>query len=615
MKRFFLVLPIFVYSSLFGQKSIVINNDFNSDKSVYILTSKWYDGTEMSDAKTDNIIYKKINGKYYKKAYSIESVPQLFGAKGDAKYNTKGDINQLLSGTDDTEALSKFLNSRNNTKNSKNKLGGSSLYLPSAVYKTRGTYLINDSSTSLYGDGIGSTILHTIKDDKNKDLPFFTFKRSNIGSTFNDLLTGGGLEKMSLRTNNSSIRNYAINLVFTEYMTFRDLNIEGFGKSAVKGGLWEGYFDNIKIAGCGALQVADKDGNPVVGLIDISNDDIARPDGSNNTMINKLTFSSNFGTLLKLTSNIAQSVNFNIFGIYAETYFEDAGNVDELPLLYIANSTGNSIIGGFFTINSTKVQRNASVIKMNDISEMKLSDLTITFNPIDGFLKRPVRRLRNIADLKSPNSKLSFTNVIINDQVDGIGYGLPSVPPLIEGIGMCNLQNTRFYVLGESSGGTRRLTNIVDRRLKSNGSIEVIPTDKNGEIPSLRKRIDFHEGSMILYSEQLPSTYDTWQKGDKILKTSSATASEKGWICTQAGTSGILKGVKGTAEKKSKTLKVNTISAFLVGDWISISGLDGYNRIAAIENGNLILEQDISKSFQNADIQFYNPKWEILNCK
>lgn len=215
-------------------------------------------------------------------------------------------------------------------------------------------------------------------------------------------------------------------------MTFPDLNIEGFGKSAISDSFWEIYCNNIKLAGCGALQEAEKSGKPLSNVIDISNNDSPRKNISYNTIINKLTFSSCFGTFLKLAATTAQSSNFNINGIYAETYFGDGGRVDELPLVYFADAIGNSIKEDFITINSTGVSHSGSVFEMNSILELKLSNLTINFNPIsNNFETLPTRRLKNIAQLSSINSKFFLNTLTINNQAIGIGYESNSAPPLI----------------------------------------------------------------------------------------------------------------------------------------------------------------------------------------
>lgn len=607
-----LFLLLFVFYLTEGQVVTLVDEKtkeiFNFKEVIH-----FFDGSIMNDTKIDDVIYKKINGKYYKRIWGDEITPVMYGVKGDAYYKNYGDLQSLYSGTDDTQAISEFINSRKQNKINKNHLGGSFLYIPHSIYKVMGNYIIDDHYTIISGDGQGATIIHALNKNKDKDKPLFIFRKSIKGNSWDDLLTGGGLQRITLKTDNSSIRNIAVGLDFVEYMTFRDLYIEGFGKSAIKGTFWECYFDNLKLTGCGSQQTLDENGEPLFGIVDTSNDNPARSNLSNNTLFNKLTFSSCFGTLLRLTSNFAQSVNMNINGIYAETYFQDSGIVDELPLVFVKNSIGNTINGGFITINSTGNLRSASVIKMNGISELKLSSLSISFNPINGYLVRPIRRLKNIVELKSINSKLYLTDVTFSDQVDAVGYGLESVPPLIQGIGICNLNNVVFNILDYNSGGTRRFTNLVDRRLKSNGTLLVIPYDKNGEIPSLRKNIRLNNGKLILSSDILPNSIETWEIGDKIEYTNTREG-RVGKVCISPGTTGTLKNIIGNIKKGTNILEVNSSKDFLVGDWIEIFGSKGYNRIEKITKNRLFLEQKHIVNSTNSSISFHSPLWKEIYC-
>ena len=143
-------------------------------------------------------------------------------------------------------------------------------------------------------------------------------------------------------------------------MNFEDIIIHGFGKSAFKGSFWEGYFNNVKLEAVGSLQEADSNGIPITGVIDTdSGSNNQYRDASNNTLFNKLTFSGCGGTHLKLVSFKNTTVNFNINGIYTETYFEDLGKSDNLPLIYMNKARNCTITNGFFTINPTGVTRDA----------------------------------------------------------------------------------------------------------------------------------------------------------------------------------------------------------------------------------------------------------------
>lgn len=597
-------------------QTISLVNSTTKEVELFKKVNSWYDGSVMTLSKVDNTIYKSINGVYYKKVISSDFIPQLFGAKGDSKYRVNdGDPNELIFGTDDTKSLNDFFKSRKKTENRGNHVGGSSLFFPQSIYKSYGGHIIDDHNTLLIGDGSGISIIHAISNNTNTNQPLILFGKTTKSSSWDNLLTGGGIERMSLRTNNKDIRNYGVKLDFVEYMTFRDLNMEGFGKSAFLGNFWESYFENIKISASGALQEVDEKGVPILGLIDTTN-----PTGiknlSNNTLFNKLTFSSCFGTWIKLTASTAQTSNMNIHGFSGETYYGNAGKVDNQPIIYVSNAIGNSINGGFITVNSTNVERNATIVEMNSTSELKLSNFSITFNPIkDDLGTRPIRRLRSIADLKSDNSKLILNDVTIYDQVDGIGFNLDSTPSLIEGKGISLLTNVIFNLKSENIGGTRRLTNFISRGIKASGNVLVIPADLNGELPSQKKTLEFTDGKITVYQNKLPTAIDTWAIGDKIIKVNSDNILQTGWYCISPGTSGDLKGRLGTTNKNSRSLNINDSSLLLIGDWIKIEGIEEYNRISDIKGKLITLEQAVMKSVINSKITFHKPQWKEISIK
>lgn len=606
---FFLFNYILCFSQIMTKVNSVTNEIENFEA-----VSKMDDDSDINDQKVDSRIYYKINGKYYKKVYYSHLTPQLFGAKGNGTYRKIGDTRALEKGSDDNEAIEKFLSIRKRTNFTGSHLGGSSLYFPYSVYKTSGAYIIDDHYTSLIGDGNGASIIHAVNSDKNIDTPLFTFGRKQSDQAFDALLTGGGIKDISLITDNFSIRNYALLLDYVEYMKFRDIDFIGFGKSAIKGVFWEGSFTNIKFEGCGTLQQADNNGNPLTGIIDSeSGTDNKHKDASNNTLFTKLTFSSCAGTLLKFTSEKNSTVNMNINGIYAETYQGNSEKADDLPLIYSKQSKNNSIINGFITVNNTGKERNGTVIKLEELSDLTISTINISLNPIEGYLKRSIRRLRSFAYIAN-TSVLSMSNITIADPTDSVGYGITSVPPFFEGDGKIYFDLLKIQILDSKYGGTRRLTNIFDRKLKATGNLLLQPFDINGAVTSLYIDVIFTNGRITIISDKIPDNFDTWEIGDRIEFKYATKEGNLGKIVTSSGTTGQLRSIYGSAEKDSKELIVNNSQNLLVGDWIEIDGVEGYNRIAEIKDNKVILEQKNQKLVKNAKISFHKPIWRNYGC-
>lgn len=613
MEKTILIISLFSWVSNFSQivtKVDPVTKDVENFESI----SKWSDGSDMNDKKIDNKMYYKIDGKYYKKVYYSQNTPQLFQAKGDGAYNKKGDTHALEKGSDDNQALDKFLSSRKKTNTTGSHFGGSSLYFPYSVYKTSGAYTIDDHYTTLIGDGSGASIVHSINNNKNIEVPVFTFSRKQAGDAFDALLTGGGIKDLSLITDNSSVRNYAMLLDYTEYMKFSDIDFVGFGKSAVKGNFWESSFTNIKFEGCGTLQEVGSDGNPLTGVIDSeSGTNNKYKDASNNTLFTKITFSSCAGTLLKFTSARNTTVNMNINGLYAETYPGNTEKADELPLIYSKQAKNNSITNGFITVNNTGKERNGTVIKLDQASDLSLSSLNISLNPIEGYLKRSIRRLRSFAYIAN-TSTLSLSNITISDATDSVGYGISSVPPFFEGEGSVNFNLLKVQILDSKFGGTRRITNIFDRKLRATGSLLLQPYDTNGAVASLQKNITFSDGRITLMSDRIPDNIETWEIGDKIAYKDVTKEGNLGKVVTSPGTTGKLENVFGNIDKNSVELTVTKPQNLLIGDWIEIEGVEGYNRIAKINGNKIILEQKSQKTIKDAKIIFHMPEWKKYGC-
>ena len=89
---------------------ILFKVDKNTGENVnYRETTTWHDGSVMTDAKVDGVIYKKVGTKYFELQYDSILNVKWFGAKGDGI-------------ADDTEAFKKALNA------------GKSIFIPAGKY-------------------------------------------------------------------------------------------------------------------------------------------------------------------------------------------------------------------------------------------------------------------------------------------------------------------------------------------------------------------------------------------------------------------------------------------------------------------------------------------------
>ena len=65
-----LFLFLNVFFSVAAQSFLSITDRFTNEDFQYQLIDKWEDGTEITDAKTDGVIYIKNNKKFYRRIYS-----------------------------------------------------------------------------------------------------------------------------------------------------------------------------------------------------------------------------------------------------------------------------------------------------------------------------------------------------------------------------------------------------------------------------------------------------------------------------------------------------------------------------------------------------------------
>ena len=118
---------------------ILFKVDKNTGENVnYREVTTWYNGTPMTDAKVDGIIYKKIGNKYYQKQYEGAINVKWFGAKGDGV-------------TDDTIAIQKSIDSVAES--------GGTVIIPKGNYKRSILRITNKKNFNFIGNGATHLLL------------------------------------------------------------------------------------------------------------------------------------------------------------------------------------------------------------------------------------------------------------------------------------------------------------------------------------------------------------------------------------------------------------------------------------------------------------------------
>ncbi|UFH33328.1 glycoside hydrolase family 55 protein [Chryseobacterium sp. C-71] len=131
MNKFFAFLFLLFYSLFVAQ--VLTKKDKNTSEVInYNKVSIFEDGTPMTKAKADGIIYLEENGEFYKRAYTGSVSIKWFGAKGDGV-------------TDDSNAIQKAVNTLNGFK-------FSSIFFDAGVYLISKPVIIS-GTVSMIGEG------------------------------------------------------------------------------------------------------------------------------------------------------------------------------------------------------------------------------------------------------------------------------------------------------------------------------------------------------------------------------------------------------------------------------------------------------------------------------
>jgi len=551
----------------------------------------------------------------------LPAIPQQYGAAGNGKYNTSGDSNGLQAGaTDDTTAITAWLAARKATNSTGGHEGGAGyLLLPSNVFWTTGAFTINDHYTTISGQGYGASMIHANVSGGNQATPVLTFQKSVTGNAWNDLLSGGGLQGLTLKTDNSSIRNIALNLEYVEKMRFRDLQIEGFGVSAIEYWGWEGYLENIHILAAGALQTNTSNlsntGVIYFGPQDATNPNYTAYGYADNTIVNGLDMSGCYGTWLYFNSYTGQTAGIQINRFTAETSpGTDAGGIDNVPIIYANKADVVGISDMQFQVNTTGVTRRGHWLRMDGAtSQFSIGpNSAVSMNPTSGITTRVTQRLSDFAFVNQSDAILNLgTGFTLADKSDSIGYQeTGGEPPLFTGTGTVNFQGLRVQVLDSSLGSYRRATNVFARTLNATGDMHYESYITTG---AYHRYYRFDSGVVTYFSNSLPTALDHWVAGDKVQYGTNGVApgGYSGMVCTQSGNTGTLSGVTGTTTgAPTYTITVNAASNLLVGDYVALAGGASVNIISAINGNTLTVQLSEPNNVTNGSLSFFAPIWK-----
>ena len=185
---------------------IIKRVDINTGENVnYRETATWHDGSVMTDAKVDGVIYKKVGTKYFELQYDSILNVRWFGAKGDGI-------------TDDTESFTKAINA------------GKSIFIPAGKYLVGKLKIpMKFKGQKIFGVGFNhwdsndGTVLQSI------DTEIFSFENGADWIKINDLRLEGNYNS-----------DYGFNAEFGANIILDNVGVYSFNKIGVKcgQGLW-----------------------------------------------------------------------------------------------------------------------------------------------------------------------------------------------------------------------------------------------------------------------------------------------------------------------------------------------------------------------------------------
>lgn len=412
---------------------------------------------------------------------SGQIIPKQILPTGDVKYGSKNDPNVIAQGSYSHTKFKQLLKQNGQTQNAA-KLGGGTLQIQPGLYRLKSVdsgLHIQDNNFFLRGSGIGLSSLHF---EASNNIEEFALRYKAPAGNKDQLIRGGGIENLTIKTDNKYILNYGIQLDYIEYFQLNNVAIENFGKSALMGCFWESNVNNLILRSSGALQTINPENSyPENGVLDFDSHSISKyRDACNNTNFSKLTFSSCFGTHIRCDAFANTNVNINIFGLYDETYPGDGGQVDNYPIYFFKGVKNFNVVGGFLTVNPTNIHRSGyAVYVANDSRNGHISFTNFEFlmnHSSSKFLTNSFQRLKSFIYIEQ-NQSIHLMNVTISDPSGSVGIS-EKAKHLIDGKSGSQLflNNVTFLV----KKGVWNAGNIISSNIKCIGNIILRYYDDNG---------------------------------------------------------------------------------------------------------------------------------------
>jgi len=190
-----------------------------------------FNGEKLSDRKCDGVIFRKIDGAYYKRNFTGPINVKWFGAKGDGI-------------ADDTNA---FNNALKMTPKISYQIGGGTFFIPAGRYKITDTIIIDRSQIKISGAGLGLTIIEPTGS--------FDYAIQFIGQSFTNWLNAVELSNLTIKGNRFSGGGLKIENVGLRSL-FENINVFDCGSKGIYcKSLFDHIYRNIEVRNCGEIGI------------------------------------------------------------------------------------------------------------------------------------------------------------------------------------------------------------------------------------------------------------------------------------------------------------------------------------------------------------------------
>ena len=119
------------------------------------------------------------------------------------------------------------------------------------------------------------------------------------------------------------------------------------------------------------------------------------------------------------------------------------------------------------------------------------------------------------------------------------------------------------------------------------------------------------EESLYLEGAAAPAS-GTYIIGNRSWNTAPAPSGTIGWVCTTAGTAGVLNGgaTTGGITNGTPDLVVSSATDLLIGQFITIAGVTGTKEIVSIDGTDVVIDVNADAKVAGAAVAFFNPTFK-----